>query len=398
MSEWHLLTLGESLELLIDNRGKNPPYVDAGIPAISGQNVSAGGRLDLRAARFVSVATWRRWMPRPTQRGDVIMTSEAPLGRVARIESDEPLALTQRVFGLRGAPGVLDTGFLFYALQTDMVQGELAGRATGTTVVGIRQPSLRAVRLRAPGFAEQQAIAEVLSTIDEMRVANDALVAAVDELLATEFRSRLLTVETVERPIGSVATVVLGGTPSRARADYWTGGSVPWLNSGAVNATRITKPSELITAEALQQSAAKLMPVGATLLAITGATLGQIARLELQAAGNQSIVGVWSEDQALNTWIYFAVRSRIDDLLARATGAAQQHVSKGDVAQLAIPIPAESVLAQFASAAIPLLELAASVSRENQKLGETVDVLLRHLMSGRLHVRDVAARTAEERA
>lgn len=76
-SEWQILTLGESLELLIDNRGKNPPYTNAGIPCVSGMSVTTQG-LDLTKARFIDEETWHEWMPQPMRTNDVVLTSELP--------------------------------------------------------------------------------------------------------------------------------------------------------------------------------------------------------------------------------------------------------------------------------------------------------------------------------
>ncbi|WP_454141247.1 restriction endonuclease subunit S [Microbacterium lacticum] len=285
----------------------------------------------------------------------------------------------------------IDMRWAYYSLQL----ADINGLDSGSAIPSTTRESFGAIAVLVPPLPEQQAIAEVLGALDDKIAANTALVATADALLATEFRTRLHQTEVHDRELTAIANVVLGGTPPRARPDYWTDGTIPWLNSGAVNATRIVEPSELITAEALANSAAKLMPNGATLLAITGATLGQIARLEMTASGNQSIVGVWSDDVNVNTWLYFAIQARLDDLLARATGAAQQHVSKGDVEQLAVPVPSQAVLEEFSSVATPLLELAATAERENRTLAATRDALLPQLMSGKLRVRD-AERVASE--
>ncbi|NYG21164.1 type I restriction enzyme S subunit [Agromyces hippuratus] len=274
-------------------------------------------------------------------------------------------------------------------------QIDFAAFNSGSAQPSLNRNFLRSIPVGLPSLTEQQAIAEVLGALDDKIAANTALTATADSVLATEFRARLHRAEAHDKELGAIANVVLGGTPSRARLDYWTDGTIPWLNSGAVNATRIVEPSELITAKALANSATKLMPASTTLLAITGATLGQIARLEMEASGNQSIVGVWSADVALNTWLYYAIQARLDDLLARATGAAQQHVSKGDVEQLAVPIPSRDVLEAFAGVATPLLELAAIAERENRTLAATRDALLPQLMSGKLRVRDAEAAAPE---
>lgn len=284
-----------------------------------------------------------------------------------------------------------DPRWLFHLFEAT----DLSGFDSGSVQPMLNRNYIAQVPVAVPPLAEQGAIAEVLEALDAKIAANFDLASSADLLLAAEFEHRLYAVEMCDKPLSAIANVVLGGTPSRARIDYWTEGTVPWLNSGALNATRVVKPSALITPLALANSAAKLMPVGSTLLAITGATLGQIARLEMRASGNQSIVGVWSDDVALNTWLYFAIQSRLDNLLARATGAAQQHVSKADVEQLAVPIPSRAILEGFGEIATPLLELAAVAERENSTLALTRDALLPQLMSGKLRVRDAEAAASE---
>lgn len=83
------------------------------------------------------------------KRGDVVMTTEAPLGEVAQLDGSK-IALAQRVITLRGKPELLDNTFLKFLMQSDEVQEELRSRATGTTVLGIRQSELRQVSLTLP--------------------------------------------------------------------------------------------------------------------------------------------------------------------------------------------------------------------------------------------------------
>lgn len=182
------LVLGESLELLIDNRGKNPPYAPTGVPIVSGMSVRPNG-LELEGSKFASAATWQQWMPKPTQENDVILTSEAPLGRVALVQDARPLLVAQRVFCLRGKAGVLDSRFLYYSLQTDRVQADLASRATGTTVVGIRQPELLKVKIPAPPFEEQRLIAAALGSLDDKIRANRRATDKTEQLMVAIARS-----------------------------------------------------------------------------------------------------------------------------------------------------------------------------------------------------------------
>ncbi len=387
--------LGDVLELFIDNRGKNPPFESSGVPLLSGRSITDHG-IDMNATRFVSQETYQQWMPRPLRKGDLILTSEAPLGRVVLVDTDAPIALGQRIFGMRGRQGVLDTRFLYYLFMTPRVRADLAARATGTTVLGIRQPELMKIRIPAPAYPQQRAIAEVLGALDDKIATNDHLSRAALALAEATFK-RCVLQSTYASALGEVATTMLGGTPSRVRPELWNGGTVPWIASGKANQDRILEPSEWITEEALATSAAKLMPQGATVIAITGATLGQIARLEIATSGNQSLVGIWHDDPALNDWIYFAVRQEIDELLKHATGAAQQHVNKGAVDALQIPVPSGEMLSEWGTYTRSLLDAAAQADRESIRLSATRDGLLPLLMSGTVRVRDVE-RIVEGRA
>ena len=74
-------------------------------------------------------------------------------------------------------------------------------------------------------------------------------------------------------------------------------GDIAWINSGEVRKNiRITTPSEYITGEGLNHSATKLLPKKTTVLAITGATLGQVSLLEIDTCANQSVIGVLEND------------------------------------------------------------------------------------------------------
>ena len=163
--EWITIPLEECMAAIIDYRGKSPEKTTFGVPLVTAKIVK-GGRIE-KPEEFIAEVdfdVWmRRGMPKP---GDIVMTTEAPLGEVAQLDGRK-VALAQRVITLRGKPDVLDNTFLKFLLQSNPVQGELRARGTGTTVVGIRQSELRKVSLTLPPLAEQRAIAGVLGALDD---------------------------------------------------------------------------------------------------------------------------------------------------------------------------------------------------------------------------------------
>ena len=83
-------------------------------------------------------------------------------------------------------------------------------------------------------------------------------------------------------PIGEVCKSYAGGTPNRSKQSYY-GGEIPWISSGEVNQAYITDTKEKITKEGLRFSSAKMIPKEAILLAMYGATAGQVSKLKIDA-------------------------------------------------------------------------------------------------------------------
>ena len=185
--EWTTLPLEDCMAAIIDYRGKSPEKTTFGVPLVTAKIVK-GGRIE-KPEEFIAEADFddwmRRGMPKP---GDIVMTTEAPLGEVAQLDGRK-VALAQRVITLRGKPDVLDNTFLKFLLQSNPVQEELRSRGTGTTVVGIRQSELRKVSLTLPPLAEQKAIAAVLGALDDKIELNRRMNATLEAMARALFQS-----------------------------------------------------------------------------------------------------------------------------------------------------------------------------------------------------------------
>jgi len=375
------LTLGDSLEQLLDHRGKTPgklgaDFTEAGVPVVSAMLVDEGS-VNLTEARCVSEETFRKWMPVPTRAGDVLLTSEAPLGRVARITTNGPLVLGQRVFALRGKPGVLDSGFLYYALQTDRVRADLLGRATGTTVVGIRQSALRHVQIPAPNFNEQLAIAEVLGALDDKIAANTRLAETSDELAQAVVAS---TAGNGHVLLAKIAQITMGSSPPGTALNEDANGIVFYqgvrdfgLRSPRV---RVWTTGPVRFGEAGDSLVSVRAPVGQVNIASERTCIGRGLASVRSTDGRpltlfhllRSDVGVWAPYEAEGT--VFGSINR--DQLA---GIEVLRVAESDALAL------ETRLAAIED------RLAAALN-ESLTLAATRDALLPALMSGALRVRD----------
>lgn len=188
------------------------------------------------------------------------------------------------------------------------------------------------------------------------------------------------------KKLGELFKTVLGGTPSREKPEFWEGGTIPWINSGKVNELRITTPSELITELALSRSAAKLMPMGTTVLAITGATLGQVSYLEIETTANQSVIGISDPSGLCSEWIYLTVTNRIDGIVNHASGGAQQHINKEVVNDVLVAPPPVLLAKEFKRLVAPMFREVATLLFKAQNLRCTRDLLLPRLLSGQIEI------------
>lgn len=152
----------------VDYRGKTPEKVDNGIFLVTAKNVKMG-YIDYEISKeYISMADYsdvmRRGIP---QIGDVIITTEAPLGNVACVDR-ENIALAQRVIKYRGKNKILNNYFLKNVFLSDHFQKKLDELSTGGTAKGIKGSLLHEINITIPILIDEQTkIADFLNSIDD---------------------------------------------------------------------------------------------------------------------------------------------------------------------------------------------------------------------------------------
>ncbi|WP_438834236.1 restriction endonuclease subunit S [Aeromonas oralensis] len=181
------MRLEDCMDAIIDYRGKTPTKTTSGIPLITAKIIKNGRIQD--ATEFIAEDDYASWMRRGIpQSGDVVLTTEAPLGEVAQLDASK-IALAQRVITLRGKKGLLDNDFLLYLLQSHDVQHQLDGRGTGSTVKGIKQSELKEVILSFPPITAQKRIAKHLKDIDNKITLSQKISQTLEQMAQTLFKS-----------------------------------------------------------------------------------------------------------------------------------------------------------------------------------------------------------------
>ncbi|MEK3795570.1 restriction endonuclease subunit S [Paenibacillus sp. FSL R7-0204] len=167
---WEVSNIESLTEIIIDYRGKTPKklgrnWSETGIIALSAKNIKNEGLVNLDQANRVDEELYNLWMKDELKYGDILLTSEAPLGELYFKANDDKYCLSQRLFAIRANSNAIIPEILYMYLRTSEVMGEIVGRATGTTVTGIRQSELRKVKVINPSSDIQARCQSLLSTV-----------------------------------------------------------------------------------------------------------------------------------------------------------------------------------------------------------------------------------------
>jgi len=176
----------------VDYRGKTPRKASSGRFLVTAKNIQFGFINYENSKEYIPEETYDSVMSRGKPKiGDVLITTEAPLGNVAAVDH-EYIALAQRVIKYRAEPKELTNKFLKHFLMGKVFQSQLEREATGGTVKGIKGSRLHKLSLALPPLPEQKAIADVLECWDRA-IKNLELKIEKKRLVKKGLQQRLLS-------------------------------------------------------------------------------------------------------------------------------------------------------------------------------------------------------------
>jgi type I restriction enzyme, S subunit len=175
-------------------------------------------------------------------------------------------------------------------------------------------------------------------------------------------------------PISSFCSTGSGGTPSRANVDGYYDGTIPWVKSGELREDIILDTEEKITELALRESSAKLVPKGALLIAMYGATIGRIAELGVDGTTNQAVCHIVPDPKVADKrYLFYGLRSKVPELIKQGAGGAQPNINQQIIRDTQIPLPPLPEQKRIAA----ILDKADAIRRKRQQAVKLTEELLR---------------------
>ena len=388
-------TLDNLLEELIDYRGKTPIKTTSGIPLVTAKSIKNGVINEFN--EFIAERDYDRWMVRgfPKQ-GDVVLTTEAPLGEVAQLD-ERKIALAQRVVCLRGKSGVLNNTYLKYYFLSNYGKKKLKSRESGTTVTGIKQSELRKVEVCYPSFENQCKIASTLSSLDSKIENNRKICANLEAQAQALFKHWFIDFapfkdgKFVESELGMIPEGWRVGSPYEY-LDFIYG--APY-KSNLFNDKKEGLPlirirdlkdcsPQFYTPEVLPKS--EYVKAG-DILAGMDAEFAPYIWKGQQGLLNQRVCKIKPKSKEIGRFFcMLLVKPQLLFVQAVKTGTTVSHIGKSDIDRFKVILPPLNEVIRFSKLGEEILDEIITVSAESSRLSTLRDTLLPKLMSGEIKV------------
>ena len=320
-----------------------------------------------------------------------------------------------------------DSRFLSYYLKSDLFWSHIRG------VLGDKsaQPNASASTMtQAPlmyprDIEEQRAIAHILGTLDDKielnRRMNETLEAmaralfkswfvdfdpvrarmegrdtGLPEEVADLFPDRLVDSELGQIPAGweigvldDVIEIHSGGTPKTSIAEYWNG-EISWYTAKDAPSPSdifVLETERSITQAGVENSAAKVLPAGTTVITARG-TVGRLACLGRPIAMNQTCYGIRGASGYRDFFTYWLVRMMVEELRNRTHGTIFDTITRQTFALVDLALPPVSVAEAFELWVIPIMKRILNNLHQSAATGALRDTLLPKLISGEIRIRE----------
>lgn len=403
---WEVFKLSDIGEIITGNTPStnNQEYYDGNIPFI--------GPSDLDDKKYIvnsnkTLTNEGFEQTRKLPKNSILVTCIGELGKIgiSKIE----LATNQQINSII-CNKKFDTEFVYYALIID-VKSQMQKEAGLQVVPIVNKSSFSKLKLIVPKEKkEQKKIAKILSTLDKAIESTNRLIekekniktALMQELLTNgidqngQIRSPkthtykqselgLIPDEWEVKKVGKISKTFAGGTPDRENSSYYNG-NIPWVKSGEVNKSVITRTEETITQDGLSNSSAKFVQKGTILVAMYGATAGKVALLNIEATTNQAILAVPLKNDD-TFFILNMLEQHMSKLVFQAQGSGQPNLSKQMVDGMLLPISPLEEQKQIAKILTTQDKKIQTEETNLAKLKELKKGLMNDLLSGKVRVK-----------
>lgn len=388
MVEWKEYTVADVISTVIDYRGKTPKklggdWSDSGYRALSAKNIKTGKIVQVDSIRYVSEEMYKCWMKEEVQKEDILITSEAPFGQIYYWDSDEKIVLSQRLFAIRVNQRFYPKYIYFY-MTSSFFQAELDGRATGTTVVGLRQPELLKCKIYAPDYQEQKKIADILWCLEQKINNNEAINNNLEQQAQAIYQQMFIDnpdPDWIEGSLSDIANIIMGQSPS--------GSSYNEDGIGAIFFQGRAEFGFRFPTIRLYTTEPKRMAYANDILMSVRAPVGDLNVAHNDCCIGRGLAAIHSKTnhQSFVLYTMFSLKKQLD--VFNGEGTVFGSINRNSLNDMPILIPDDEQIEKFELIVAPMDAAIRNNYDEICHLQAVRDSLLPRLMSGELDVSNI---------
>jgi len=387
-------------------------YTDTGCHIINVRCVR-DGYINLDDARYVS---WDlindKWKHFLIEQGDILVTTSGTIGRVARVRKyDLPLLMNTSVVRFRSLDNdILSDDYLQFFLMSRIFYDQLYAQHTGAVIKNVGPAHIVRTRVMIPPLHEQQAIASILSSIQEAKEKTDAVIQSARELKKSlmkhlftygpvpldeaenvplkETEIGMIPEEWDVVKLGDTGDIITGTTPRTDVKEYY-GDEYMFISPGDMGKTKyVYDTSKWLSEDGLNVS--RVLPRNTVLVVCIGATIGKISMTyNAKSTTNQQINAIIANDNVCPHYLYYAIDYRSGKLPSLAGRAAVPIVNKSSFSKFTISMPPLHIQQNIAGILSAVDHKIEAEENKSKALGELFRTMLHNLMTGKIRVRNM---------
>ena len=403
-------TIGQLAEIIDGDRGKNYPKQDEFYPQgyclfLNTGNVTKEG-LIFEENQFIMKEKDEALRKGKLKRGDIVYTTRGTVGNAGYYNSSVPyenIRINSGMVILRSNGEIVDARFLYHILKSEYYRPYFKQYCTGSAQPQLPIKNFSQIYLNVPDIKTQHRIADILSVYDNLIENNQKQIKLLEEAAQRLYKEWFVDlrfpghentriVDGVPEgwqyeKLGDLVKTTSGGTPSRRKSEYYVNGNIRWIKTKELNDRFIFETEEHITEDAVKNSSAKVLPEGALIVAMYGATIGKIGITAAEMACNQACCAFISFDDMISKeYLYCWLMDNREYLVSQGKGVAQSNLSQEMIRNFSLLCPDKKVIKNFTEIVTTVLENKRVLENKILMLSKARDDLLPKLMSGEVEV------------
>ncbi len=396
---------------------KSKDYILSGVPVVQGRNIQ-NNNFQWNNPLYVSQEKKEELKKHLCKPGDLVFPKVGTIGGCAilpKIEGKDEFVLSTNMMKINVDKTKHSIKYIYYYFSNPIIQNTIRQYSASSVQPVFNFTSLKKFPVSIPSIEVQNAIASILSSLDDKIELNNAINKNLEEMAQALFKHWFVDFEFPNEngepykssggefeeselrlipkgwrvgTLSDLGEVVGGATPSKSKEEYYTSRGIPWITPKdlSINKNKYISRGQIdITKEGFKSSSTRLVPKG-TVLFSSRAPIGYISISKNEMTTNQGFKSLIPFKNIGSEFLYYVLKFNTETIESRASGSTFKEISGSEMKRVPVIIPSFEVVKQFNIIVDSIGKMVEKCESESDSLIQLRNSLLPKLMSGEIRV------------